>query len=669
MAFNDRPIIAASSERSEESVQAVKHVLSQKNGFIAREDLPDVGVDLQVELIENSRATNNRFVVQIKSSKTLNHVIIDEEELITHPFLTSRLGYLCRHSPGYGLIIIYDDSSRVAYYDLVENVVIRLSSRKDPSEWQAQEHVNIHIPVSKVLNHDSAKLIHDTISTRFRNHLLLIAQRGFEYNIPVLNPEAEGTGINFHDPNQVAKLIRDYGIFLFNNRDLDFLLGLIQKLTIDKIESSPDLRFIVAIAFVESGKLIDADYHLRKLHAIPCDLDKEKAALLRLYSAKVDFYFGRIDAQKYILEIESVMPDMKLPTNQLSTRIRIDFLKVVLSFGNRKAKEQERLVSRLRDTIKLVSESTLEVHNRNILLLYAAGNLWQIGINLSATSITRFRILEKTFGPPPLEARIGEAKIVMNIIKEATSIVQNVWRALDEKERNGQLGAHVHYRLASMFSSFALNALMVNCSEREKESAETLYVQRYASAIAAFNYFIQHGEYDEAYSSLTTAIEIEELYKYHFGKTIQGQSAQDLQERMNQLSKEIGREPYRSLVRQYLDETLPNIQKQDGLTDMADPEIMKFAETYAASIGLPNERIKNIISDVRAIKRFKNAIPDKNAALLQDLQHTSSLATLYASPVIHIARCMNCGLSTKPATDVEDIIKEYLSAHGQSCTK
>jgi hypothetical protein len=120
MAFNDRPIIAESSKQSEESVRAVKEVLSQKNGFISREDLPDVGVDLQVELIENGQVTNNRFVIQIKSSKTLNCVTIDKEELISFTFLTSRLGYLCRHSPGYGLIILYDDSTCIAYYDFVE---------------------------------------------------------------------------------------------------------------------------------------------------------------------------------------------------------------------------------------------------------------------------------------------------------------------------------------------------------------------------------------------------------------------------------------------------------------------------------------------------------------------------------------------------------------------
>jgi hypothetical protein len=671
VAFNDRPIIAESSKQSEESVRAVNQVLSQKNGFISREDLPDLGVDLQVELIEDGQATNNRFVVQIKSSKTLNCVKIDEEELISFTFLTSRLGYLCRHSPGYGLIILYDDSSSIAYYDFVENIVNRLSSRQNPSEWQSQEHVNIHIPTCNVLDHDSSKLIHGIMTARFKNHSLLIAQRGFEYNIPILIPEVEGTSIDFHDPTRVAKLIRDYGISLFNNRDFEFLLGLIQKLTIHEIESSLDVRYIVAIAFVESGKIIDADYHLRKLRAISDGLDKEKAALLRLYSAKVDFRFGRIDAQKYLLEIQSIMPDMKLPANRLSTRINIDFLEVGQSFGNRSRETHERLLLQLRDTIKLVSESDIDQYTKNILLLYAAGNLYQLGINLLITSITRFRILEKTFGPPPIYLRVAEAKQVIGVIDAATSIVQDVWNALEEKERNGRLGAHVHYRLASMFFSFAFNKLMLNNGERDQESTEDLYAQRYSSAIVAYNYFVQELEYDEAYSSLATADEIGELYKYHFGKSIQGPSAQNLQERINQLSKETGREPHHSLVRQYLDETLPEMQKQtaNDFANMTDPEIIKFAETYVTTIGLPHDRVKYIISDSLAIKRFKNAVPDKNAELLQDLKHTSSLRTLYASPIIHIARCLHCGFSTKPSTDVDDIIKEYLTTHGQSCTK
>jgi hypothetical protein len=665
MAFNDKPIISDSSERSEESVQAVKQVLSQKQGFISREDSPDVGVDLQVELIENGQATNNRFVVQIKSSQTLTHVTVDEEDLISYPFLTSRLGYLCRHAPGYGLIIVYDDTSRIAHYDLIENIVNRLSSRKDPLEWQAQEHVNIHIPARNVLNHDAAKKIHALLSTRFKNHSLLIAHRGLEYNIPIIDPQAAGTPTDFRDPHHAAKIIRDYGIFLFNNRDFSFLLELVQKLTVQEIESSVDIRFIVAIAFMEAGKLIDADYHLRKLRATASGLDEEKTALIRLYSAKIDFRFGRIDAHKYLREMQSVIPDMKLAANQLSTRIRIDSLEVVLPESS--PETRKGLATQLRSTIKLINETELDPHTKKILMLFAAGNLHQFAINLLAKSLTQLRIMEKTFGPQPLSWRITQAQEVMGTIEEATSLVRNVWNTLDEKEQNGRLGAHVHERLASMFLAFAFNMLMLDGGKKDKQSSETIYVQRYSIAIAAFNFFIEQGEYEEAYSSLTTAMEIGELYSHHFGKTIEGPPPEELQQRIDHLARETGRDPYYSMVKHYLQETLPEILKQDGFTDMTDLEITKFAETYAASIRLPEERIQNIVSDIQAMKRFKNAIPDPNAALLQDLHHTSSLTTLYVAPIIHIGRCKHCGFSTQPTTNVEEIIREYLSNHGQSC--
>jgi hypothetical protein len=667
MAFNDRPIVSESSERSEESVQAVKQILSQKQGFISREDLPDVGVDLQVELIENGQATNNRFVVQIKSSQTLTNVTVDEEDLISYPFLTSRLGYLCRHSPGYGLIIVYDDTSRIAYYDLIENIVGRLSSRKDPSEWHVQERVNIHIPVKNVLNRDAAKEIHAVMSTRFKNHSLLIAHRGLEYNIPIIDPRAEAAPTDFRDPHHAAKLIRDYGIFLFNNRDFAFLLELVQRLTVQEIESSVDIRFIVAIAFMESGKLIDADYHLRKLRAAASDLDEEKAALIRLYSAKADFRFGRIDAHTYLREMQSVIPDMKLAANQLSTRIRIDSLEIVLPESS--PETRKRLATQLRSTIKLINETELDPHTKKILMLFAAGNLHQLAINLLATRLTQLRIMEKTFGPQPLSRRVAQAQEVMAMMEEATSLVRKVWSTLDEKEQNGRLGAHVHDRLASMFLAFAFNMLMLDAGKKDEQSSEAIYVQRYSIAIAAFNFFIGQGEYEEAYSSLTTAMEIGELYNHHFGKTIEGPPPEELRQRIDHLARETGRDPYNSMVKQYLHEALPEILKEDGFTDMTDLEITKFAETYATSIMLPEGRIQNIVSDIQAMRRFKNAIPDPDAILLQDLHHASNLTTLYANPIIHIGRCKRCGFSTKPTTNVEEVIKEYLSNHGQSCKK
>jgi hypothetical protein len=51
MGFYDNPIIDIYSKTSEESLITTKQVFLQKNGFLVREENPDKGVDLDVELL------------------------------------------------------------------------------------------------------------------------------------------------------------------------------------------------------------------------------------------------------------------------------------------------------------------------------------------------------------------------------------------------------------------------------------------------------------------------------------------------------------------------------------------------------------------------------------------------------------------------------------------
>ena len=51
MGFYDNPIVDIYSKTSEESLIATKQVFLQKNGFLVREENPDKGVDLDVELL------------------------------------------------------------------------------------------------------------------------------------------------------------------------------------------------------------------------------------------------------------------------------------------------------------------------------------------------------------------------------------------------------------------------------------------------------------------------------------------------------------------------------------------------------------------------------------------------------------------------------------------
>ncbi|MFC2152916.1 DUF4365 domain-containing protein, partial [Bacteroidota bacterium] len=121
MTFFDNPIVDESSKISEESVLHVKGLFSRKNRFISREETPDYGVDLDVELIKNNGASGLKFAIQIKSSKNLKY--INQSSVVSFKFKTSRLGYLSRRKPAYGIIIVYDDNTQIAYFEYVETII------------------------------------------------------------------------------------------------------------------------------------------------------------------------------------------------------------------------------------------------------------------------------------------------------------------------------------------------------------------------------------------------------------------------------------------------------------------------------------------------------------------------------------------------------------------
>ena len=107
MSFYKNPKVDEYAKASEESVLAVRAIVCKRNGFIVREEVPDYGVDLEVEMIINAdNATGKKFAIQIKSCQNISTVSKKKQKFVSYEFETSRLGYLSRRPPAYGLIII-----------------------------------------------------------------------------------------------------------------------------------------------------------------------------------------------------------------------------------------------------------------------------------------------------------------------------------------------------------------------------------------------------------------------------------------------------------------------------------------------------------------------------------------------------------------------------------
>jgi Domain of unknown function (DUF4365) len=136
MSFIENPEVDLYSEASEESVNEARRVFTQRNGFLVREENPDKGVDLDVELILDKRVTGFKFAIQLKSVQELRVINKDGTQYISYSFKTSRLGYLIRRKPGLGLIVIYDDINRQLYFDYVENIYRILMDEHKDDEWK-----------------------------------------------------------------------------------------------------------------------------------------------------------------------------------------------------------------------------------------------------------------------------------------------------------------------------------------------------------------------------------------------------------------------------------------------------------------------------------------------------------------------------------------------------
>ncbi|WP_316844982.1 DUF4365 domain-containing protein [Pedobacter psychrodurus] len=128
MAYDDLPQVDPPSEHDDEAKNRFTAVFSQKSGFIPREQSPDKGNDYLVELIEERSAKNNHFCVQLKSVESPS--IIKEGTIISFQWLTSRLGYVMRNVPIYGILVIYDVSSEKLYYEYIDKIYEKLLERE-----------------------------------------------------------------------------------------------------------------------------------------------------------------------------------------------------------------------------------------------------------------------------------------------------------------------------------------------------------------------------------------------------------------------------------------------------------------------------------------------------------------------------------------------------------
>ena len=659
MSFYKNPKVDEYAKASEESVLAVRAIVCKRNGFIVREEVPDYGVDLEVEMIINAdNATGKKFAIQIKSCQNISTVSKKKQKFVSYEFETSRLGYLSRRPPAYGLIIIYDDTQKTIFYDYVENIVNRLTEQKGNEEWKNQDNVNINIPFENILTNEKIGDIYQRYLDRFRNHDILIKTHGSRYGIPALSflTAQKPHEFDLSNTGQIIEFLEKYGILLINKKDYDWLYQLLTGLTIAEIDNSIQLALLAALTYSEIGRFIEADYFIKRCFISFDDYKDGEKEVLNILRIRIDFAFGRLSAKAYLDKLVALEGDIKNGINQITIKIQIIYLKLLEELEIKK--DSQYLLQEINAVSKNLDDIEIKEEDRHLLKISLSAYVFEIAIELLIHHVTQFRLREKFSIDTPLEQRINWFKETHPLFEYAMT---NNYLAFkySEKTNNKLLRAHSMYFLCYYFCGFELNATIMRIDKAEDEvSIKKEYLNKFNMALKSSNLFLELALLEEAHKALTTAYEIHRLFEFNFNDELAKNKVEDILEAVRKIEKDTGIKPFSSVVDEYVKdfERKLNDDPEAFYTNLTDNNINRFANHLLEVHSLPSDRFENIKLDIINHRIFYDERFCEELQLLQNIVHTKSKETMYKEKSKCIIVCVRCNIETVEGEDVIELL-------------
>lgn len=655
MAFDDNPIVDKSSKASEESVLDVRKVLSQENGFLSREETPDFGADLDIELInEKSSVSGEKFAVQIKSSAALK--VLKDQNLISFSIKTSRIGYLCRRFPGYGIIVLYDSKSKRAYFDFVEEIHNRLIEQREDELWKEQESVNILIPISNVLDINSSKNIYERVHNRYLEFQNTIGRGNLGFKVPIIDKDAEEE-IDFTDPIQITEALKKYGVSLLNSFEYKILNDMLSTIPIGQITTTKELLFIAAVTYSNTGKIFDADFFTKKCLKKHEEFTSEELNTLKLIDIRNDLELGRISRIEFSKRLQDLSEKITNPTNSLIVKIEV-FQSRIMSFYLKESEPDSSFENDLVNFFSEIKKNEPEERQRYLLNLYHSENVRGYAQKIFGDNVIKIKISETMGYPLPMEKRIEFAQTIMSLNRVCTQYYKEAFDFGKEKEDELMIAFSIYYGADHFLKTeFGLVSLNEFKSESELSESLELYKEHISNLKISFNEFFNSGFLKDAMFALHNCLELNRLFKYVFNYQEDLINIIEVEERITKLTQKLEVERPESIVESAYQRSKELIDNWDFLKDEMDE--LNFARVVVESLSLPENRIGHVLNDIKSLRLFHSKCQNPNIEILQNLKHTQSINTYYATACRYILHNKVTGFRSIEYTDMEQLLEDY----------
>ena len=210
-----------------------------------------------------------------------------------------------------------------------------------------------------------------------------------------------------------------------------------------------------------------------------------------------------------------------------------------------------------------------------------------------------------------------------------------------------------HNFLNFQFIAFSLGLDNSGLSILEEKKA---YQSNLKYSLEAYNLFLKVELFLNAYKALYNASELKKIFRVINKEELNIISDEDLESRIQAICRELNIVPFKSNV-DALSSDLENMP--DDWSLVKDGEEHSFARFFADSCGLPEDRIENIVLNIKAAKIFEENCKNPNIKLLQDLSHIKSLETYYAESPIFILKNEKTGSFSSRSNDIYKLLKEF----------
>jgi len=661
MGFYDDPVVDDNSKRSEESVNAVKSLFTKKNGFISREEFPDYGVDLDIELIlSESRASSKKFPIQIKSTGAVKTALYGDDTFITLEFKTSRLGYLARRPPSYGIVVIYDEATSTCYFDHVEEILKRLDETDSRDGWRERANVNILIPFNKL---NSAELpgIHEKYRARHENSRLLVQEHGKQFGIPSLEFTTVSIDekVDLKDPAKMAAFLEKHGSMLFNENEYQILIQMLGVTSKGYIDASAELMFLCAITYTQVGSIIEAEYYIRKAKKISADLSSEKNGIIAFSEIRIEFLKGNINYESFLKKFKELSDDGNTIENQLTIEVNILWFKFMTRVEDRDLSIDMQL--EIDQLLVSIENADLSEEKRHLLKVYHSETQHAFAIEKFLKFYTQFKIKESLKIKIPAEERAASA---LQTILTTNAAMKTVFDAYNYAEEKGQnlLKATAALQLGKHFFSLH-SALQLmdggDLVEPDKDKLVMTYTINQNYCFIALNEFIDLYMFQNAREALSTAYDIQQLGYKLTDRYVGPRTPESLMKIIREIESKYDFHPFESAMEKVSSIVENRGEEKDFLKNATDVDLDFFANSLLEAYSLPEDRLQNILHDLRMVKTFEERCDNPNVLLLQDLRHTESFNTHYAQPPLYILRHAKLNVDSKPSSDIEVLLNEF----------